>query len=317
METYRYKSTRKLDIGQESEFDAYEGRSSGNGEVGGLPATEVRSRNASRPAALKSHPMTMKIVATASEALILFIDNLANIVHSSHEENGACPDLTKFEMCTITAQEIIPESDFRLLLKQYGWIGDKYKDEEWNRPSFREQFLKAAKNFYLKNYQDVNMFTPARKRANTAEAVTDYVVPFCPDILVEYLHSQSVLETHKHEEDATKQASHGVVATNRHLSVPPMHKVRSFSFRGACVLADISGFSKFSGRMCLQGVSGLDELREATNGFLGHFVKLVYEFGGDGEWVGDMSEIYNIYAIYYYLSLFKTTDISSCCFFMP
>jgi hypothetical protein len=34
--------------------------------------------------------------------------------------------------------------------------------------------------------------------------------------------------------------------------------------------------------MCSKGVSGLDDLREATNGFLGHFVKLVYEFEGDG-----------------------------------
>jgi hypothetical protein len=48
------------------------------------------------------------------------------------------------------------------------------------------------------------------------------------------------------------------------------------------MLADISGFTKFSGAMCSKGVSGLDDLREATNGFLGHFVKLVYEFEGDG-----------------------------------
>jgi hypothetical protein len=51
------------------------------------------------------------------------------------------------------------------------------------------------------------------------------------------------------------------------------------------MLADISGFSKFSGEMCLKGVSGLDELREATNGFLGHIVKIVYEFHGDGKFM--------------------------------
>jgi hypothetical protein len=60
-------------------------------------------------------------------------------------------------------------------------------------------------------------------------------------------------------------------------------EVRSITFTGACMLADISGFSKFSGAMCLKGVSGLDELREATNGFLGHIVKTVYEFNGDGK----------------------------------
>jgi len=58
--------------------------------------------------------------------------------------------------------------------------------------------------------------------------------------------------------------------------------VQSFTFRGACMLVDISGFSKFSAAMCSNGVSGLDDLREVTNGFLGHFVKIVYQYDGDG-----------------------------------
>lgn len=49
------------------------------------------------------------------------------------------------------------------------------------------------------------------------------------------------------------------------------------------MLVDISGFSKFSAAMCSNGVSGLDDLREVTNGFLGHFVKIVYQYDGDGE----------------------------------
>ncbi len=60
-------------------------------------------------------------------------------------------------------------------------------------------------------------------------------------------------------------------------------KVNSFSFNGACMLVDISGFSKFSAAMCSNGVSGLDDLREVTNGFLGHFVKIVYQYDGDGK----------------------------------
>lgn len=35
--------------------------------------------------------------------------------------------------------------------------------------------------------------------------------------------------------------------------------------------------------MCSKGVVGLDELRETTNGFLGHIVKMVYEHRGDGK----------------------------------
>jgi hypothetical protein len=48
------------------------------------------------------------------------------------------------------------------------------------------------------------------------------------------------------------------------------------------MLADISGFTKFSSSMCRKGVRGLDDLREVTNGFLGYFVKIVYEHKGDG-----------------------------------
>ena len=64
------------------------------------------------------------------------------------------------------------------------------------------------------------------------------------------------------------------------------------------MLADISGFSSFSAAMCSNGgittiitiisydwliVSGLDALREVTNGFLGHFIKTVYQYEGDGK----------------------------------
>jgi hypothetical protein len=68
-----------------------------------------------------------------------------------------------------------------------------------------------------------------------------------------------------------------------HVAAVAAAHVRSITFTGACMLADISGFSKFSGAMCSKGVSGLDDLREATNGFLGHIVKIVYDFHGDGE----------------------------------
>ena len=57
----------------------------------------------------------------------------------------------------------------------------------------------------------------------------------------------------------------------------------SYSFHGACMLADISGFTKFSSLMCRKGVRGLDNLRDVTNGFLGYFVRIVYEHRGDGK----------------------------------
>lgn len=57
----------------------------------------------------------------------------------------------------------------------------------------------------------------------------------------------------------------------------------SRSFESAVLLADISGFSKFAGEMCLRGAKGLDVLHKVTSDFLGHFVHTVYDYDGDGE----------------------------------
>lgn len=56
------------------------------------------------------------------------------------------------------------------------------------------------------------------------------------------------------------------------------------TFSGACVLADISGFTKMSAKFCEQGLSGLDDLHRSTSGFLGQYVQIVYAHGGDGTW---------------------------------
>jgi hypothetical protein len=59
--------------------------------------------------------------------------------------------------------------------------------------------------------------------------------------------------------------------------------VGSITVAAACMLVDIAGFSKFSGELCSQGLTGLDDLHKATNGFLGHFVDSVYRYKGDGK----------------------------------
>lgn len=59
-------------------------------------------------------------------------------------------------------------------------------------------------------------------------------------------------------------------------------KVKCVKVYGACLLADISGFTKMSARHCQDGSRGLDKLHQATNGFLGALVRTVYSYGGDG-----------------------------------
>lgn len=58
-------------------------------------------------------------------------------------------------------------------------------------------------------------------------------------------------------------------------------EVEAKAARGACLLADISGFTKLSGQLCSTGVRGLDDLRKVTSTFLSKFISLVYAFGGD------------------------------------
>lgn len=50
----------------------------------------------------------------------------------------------------------------------------------------------------------------------------------------------------------------------------------------ACILADISGFTKLSCSFCNNGSVGLDMLHATVNGFLSKFVQIVYSYGGDG-----------------------------------
>lgn len=59
--------------------------------------------------------------------------------------------------------------------------------------------------------------------------------------------------------------------------------VKSVNFTGACLIADISGFTKMSSAFCAKGPQGLDDLHRTTNGFLGYISGVVYRFRGDGK----------------------------------
>jgi hypothetical protein len=165
----------------------------------------------------------------------------------------------KFE--ELSAEVISYAHNFELhrIVKSHGWTGSRYRGTE-DTPFEAHSLLQALSNLYLKNKVSnytahiSNMFELGDEKS------ADQILSFCPDLLLTCLRDKSF--------------PHGDFG------------VQSFSFTGACMLADISGFSKFSGAMCLEGVSGLDDLREATNGFLGQLVKTVYEFRGDGELLG-------------------------------
>eukprot|EP00596_Hydrurales_sp_CCMP1899_P000490 CAMPEP_0119052624 /NCGR_PEP_ID=MMETSP1177-20130426/73860_1 /TAXON_ID=2985 /ORGANISM="Ochromonas sp, Strain CCMP1899" /LENGTH=531 /DNA_ID=CAMNT_0007032261 /DNA_START=284 /DNA_END=1876 /DNA_ORIENTATION=+ len=55
----------------------------------------------------------------------------------------------------------------------------------------------------------------------------------------------------------------------------------SQTIRGACLLADISGFTRLSGEFCAKGKDGLDDLQSATSGYMGSLVNTISNYGGD------------------------------------
>ena len=164
--------------------------------------------------------------------------------------------LTDFEKLSSEALKSCGDPELHRLLKEQGWTGSTYQLSF--EPPFidAQSCLNALSNYYLKinSHPIINELSALEDLDSHS---LDQILPFCPDILVTYLKKQPILNG---ERDP-----------------------RRLTFTGACMLADISGFSKFSGAMCSKGVSGLDDLREATNGFLGYFVKQVYEYEGDGK----------------------------------
>jgi class 3 adenylate cyclase len=164
--------------------------------------------------------------------------------------------LQKFEALAVEVLANCTDPELHRILKEQGWTGAHFQLAI--EPPFidPQSCLNALSNYYLKvNSQPA--LNDIGVSADIESHQLDQILPFCPDVLVTYLKRQPI---------------------NNFSSGP-----RRLTFRGACMLADISGFSKFSGAMCSKGVSGLDDLREATNGFLGYFVKQVYEYEGDGK----------------------------------
>jgi len=198
------------------------------------------------------------------ESLINFLTTNADQILKDREL------LHKFEELSGEALSATHDAELHRIVKSHGWTGSRYRNAD-EVPLEAQSLLQALSNLYLRN--KVNSYT--NKISNLFglgdEKGADQILSFCPDLLLTCLKETCNTQNHYSSSDP----------------------VRCFTFTGACMLADISGFSKFSAAMCLKGVSGLDDLREATNGFLGHIVKIVYEHHGDGKC------LFLLYAILY------------------
>jgi hypothetical protein len=174
------------------------------------------------------------------------VETLLNFLNEKFSSFETKETRQEFEQLTMNVLVKHQDNELNRVLNDHGWVGSRFSmsDDKLMEP---KTFLQALSNLYLK-----------QKSARSAiekyfDKDVDFVKlqqisSFCPDILLEYL--QNEMFGNHNNSSSTKS-------------------VRSFEFVGACMLADISGFSNFAAAMCLDGISGLDELREVTNGFLG------------------------------------------------
>ena len=187
------------------------------------------------------------------------LEDMLNFLSTNKDKmlgNEEC--LRQFEQLTTMALISSYDPKLQRLLKDCGWMGSSFHDTD-DLPLDVEYCLQSLSNYYLQlsqNKPGVTSFSFGQSMGNRRLDVTENAVPYCPDLLAD-VHNENTITADS--------------------------KASCMYFWGACVLADISGFSKLSGALCSQGVGGLDELRATTSGFLGDLVATVYKYGGDGK----------------------------------
>lgn len=160
--------------------------------------------------------------------------------------------LQEFEELTCEVVEQFGHDQALLrVLKSYGWNGKSFRPTDSSLVDINS-LIQSLNNLYLAN----RLPQENQTLKISHESEVDSLIAFLPNILLRCFDSQ--------------------------LDVSQI-EVMSASFEGVVMLADISGFSKFSAQMCSQGVKGLNDLHVATSELLGLFIKLIYSFGGDGK----------------------------------
>ncbi|RYH18435.1 hypothetical protein EON65_27225 [archaeon] len=184
-------------------------------------------------------------------------------VYSSRSGSLDSATLTEFEDMVIEIIPRIKDPELIRTLKECGWTGTRFEaiqngkwDVEYVIQMLSNYYLKSSMNHTQSAYNMNTMHSTMSQKQQQQRNAIDNIMPFCPDIVVDMIMERDC----------------------------QIKKPFAQVFKGVCLLADISGFSKYSGEMCSKGVSGLDELRSVTNGLLDNFVETVYKYGGDGKY---------------------------------
>ena len=157
----------------------------------------------------------------------------------------------------------------------------------------KDDLLLSLRNIYLSNHNhskgSMRLLAAIEEKQgkdakqNALSAIESCSISFFPDSLVSHLTSQQ----------STRQ--------------PFVSKLS-----GALMIADISGFTKFSSQMCALGAVGLDSLYNVTNDFMGLFVSVIYDHDGDGQYISAafVEFLFFFYFVFYfsYLICWRCTD---------
>ena len=188
------------------------------------------------------------------------ISLLYNFLSENGEEILLDPLLLKeFETISLEAMDRGQEvSALKEILIQHGWIGTQYSLSALDI----ESLTQTLGNLYI---------TRVIQSKIIAEEQADFDAN--PEV---FLQEDSLVKSF------TPNSLLHILSADIHFELFSELKVKCVKVYGACVLADISGFTKMSARHCQDGSRGLDKLHQATNGFLGALVRTVYSYGGDG-----------------------------------
>ena len=186
--------------------------------------------------------MASDIGELSSITLLLFLNTHKNSL-------GETDLLQRLNVATTDILENSYDSALHVLLNRNGW------DESTSsfKPSELDiETLTSSLRLFIERRRN----KASASRASQVD-VTNRIKSFAPDLLMNY-----TLERN---------------ARNEKRKLEPF----SIFFDGVCLLADISGFTRLSGKFCEGGRDGIDQLQQVVNGYLGQLVKIVYAYGGD------------------------------------
>ena len=181
---------------------------------------------------------------------------LFEVVNETDVEAKEIVKSTETALCTIL-QDGKSELVSDLALSEYGWNGSQFDLGKTVPSDFVVSFSQKLGNAYLRHLSST-LSVNSRKTDTGVHRVEDekLSISFCANMLYCFLRD-----------------------------IPPDTPIKPTAvyFTGACLLADISGFTKLSGQLCQGGISGLDLLQVNMRDYIGKIIDIVYYYGGDGE----------------------------------